>query len=178
MRAIAAGLCVFASILGLSNHVFACDCEPPSLEVALRQADAIFEGQVQSLSEAGATFRITQQWKGVGDIEELDIDTGPGTCALSFEEGTIYLIFARLRDGRMQTDVCDRSQLIENAEADLTVLGPGIVPVDPGSDPDPAPEPEAAPAEKCSASPGSSSGPPAFVLALGLLGFMRRRRCP
>lgn len=177
MRAIAAGLTIIASILGLSSEAFACDCTAPSLERALEQSDVIFEGRVQSLSEGGATFRITQHWKGVGDVEQLEIDTGPGTCRFDFEDGEIYLVFARQDGESLQTSICDRTALVGEAEADLMELGPGVVPVDPGTDPEP--EPETPPSEDCAVlSPGASEGGPAFLFAMGFALLMRRRRCP
>ncbi|MFK8000116.1 MAG: hypothetical protein AB8H86_10985 [Polyangiales bacterium] len=177
MRAIAAGLAIIASILGLSSDVFACDCTAPSLERAREQSDVIFEGRIQELSSEGATFRITQQWKGVGDVEELEIDTGPGTCRFDFQDGEIYLVFARLDGERLQTSICERTALLSDAEADLMELGPGVVPVDPG--PDPEPEPVSPPSEDCAVlSPGASEGSPALVFAMGLALLMRRRRCP
>lgn len=178
MRAIAAGLIIFSSILGLSQEADACDCEAPTLERSLEDSDVIFEGQVQTLTETGATFRITQQWKGVGDVEELEIATGPGTCALSFNEGELYLVFARQEGDRLRTNVCDRTALMSNAEADLIELGPGVVPVDPGTDPEP--ELETPPAEDDCAvlAPGASEGSPVLFVALGFALFMRRRRCP
>lgn len=177
MRAIAAGLTIITSILGLSSEAFACDCTAPSLERAREDADVIFEGQIQSISDAGAMFRITQQWKGVGDIEELEILTGPGTCGFDFENGEIYLVFAN-RDGeRLRTSVCERTALVSDAEADLMELGPGVVPVDPG--PDPEPEAETPPSESCAAvSPGASEGSPALLFVMGLALLRRRRRSP
>lgn len=177
MRTIAAGLAIFTSILAQSSFAHACDCERPSLERAREQSDVILEGRVQTLSENGATFHITQHWKGVGDVEELEIGTGPGTCAFGFALGEIYLIFARQEGAQLRTNICDRSALITAAEADLAELGPGVVPVDPGSDPEP--EPEDPPAEDCAVlSPGASEGSPALVFAFGLCLLMRRRRCP
>lgn len=177
MRAIAAGLTIIASILGLSSDAFACDCTAPSLERAREESAVIFEGRIQSLSDVGATFRITQQWKGVGDVEELEIDTGPGTCRFDFQDGEIYLVFANQDGDRLRTNICDRTALIADAEADLMELGPGVVPVDPG--PDPEPEPETPPSEDCAVlSPGASAGSPGLLLLIGLSLLMRRRRCP
>lgn len=176
MRAIAAGLIIFVSILGPSARADACDCDPPSLERAREQADVIFEGRIQALAEDGATFRITQQWKGVGDVEELEIATGPGTCGIHFREGEVYLVFAHQEGERLRTNICDRTALMTNAEEDLMELGPGVVPVDPGTDPEP--ELETPPVEDCAAvSPGASKGSPALFVAVGLALLMRRRRC-
>ncbi|MFT5354779.1 MAG: hypothetical protein ACI9KE_001987 [Polyangiales bacterium] len=177
MRAIAAGFTIFFAIVGVSFEAKACDCNPPSLERALETSDVIFEGQIQSLSETGATFRITQQWKGLSDLEELEIDTGPGTCGFSFTAGEIYLVFASQEEGRLRTNICDRTALVSAAEADLMELGPGVVPVDPGTDPEP--ELETPPAEGCAVlTPGASEGGQAFLFAMGFALLMRRRRCP
>lgn len=180
MRAIAAGLTILTSIFGLSLDAFACDCSAPSLERALEASDVIFEGQIQALREGGATFRITQQWKGARDVEELEVLTGPGTCRFEFAAGEVYLVFAHRDGSNLRTSTCDRTALARAAEADLAELGPGVVPVDPGPDPEPVPETETPPAEDCAVlAPGAASGGgPVVLFVLGLSLLRRRRRCP
>jgi hypothetical protein len=63
----------------------------------------------------------TKIWKGP-DVEELTIFT-KGGCASEFEVGREYLVYAIRIDGRLLTNVCMRTQNINDAAEDLNRLG-------------------------------------------------------
>ena len=164
----------------------ACSCLATTLDQARSESEAIFEGRVDAV-EAGATetvvrFRVTQAWRGVVHEQvEVRMPTGSAACAFPFQEGVIYLVFARASADGLHTSLCSRTAAMddETAQADRQALGSGTIPVDVEDtelSPPPVREhPSRAGCASCAAQrePLSSA---ASVLCLVALAFVVRRR--
>ena len=101
---------------------------------ARRQAEAVFVGTAveshRELTQGGFEWRVRlsveQTWKG-GDEGELVVYVTGGDCAVSFEAGKRYLVYARRQEGRgrLATDSCARTTTFEAGSEDLQKLGAG-----------------------------------------------------
>lgn len=119
--------------------VFACTCRRPGPpQEALTNATAVFSGRVTAIrapADRGGpdpvevTFAVTQGWKGA-DQPTVVVDT-PGSsasCGVDFVEGEAYLVYASASEGRLQTNLCNRTTQLAMAGEDLAVLGAGSAP--------------------------------------------------
>ena len=119
----------------------ACSCIPPRPPLeALERADAVFSGDVISISEpkglfgswlASSTdpvtveFRVHSVWKG--EIHEtLFIQTAwsSASCGFEFVQDERYIVYAR--EGWVS--LCSRTRSIDKASEDLKALGEGPAP--------------------------------------------------
>lgn len=135
---------VAADALGAAR-ARACSCVELSPEDALQQADAVFEGRVESFVAHNmterATIHVTQAWKGVDTVEV--IVEGPAQtsmCGVGFSAGGTYFVYANLEDGVLRTNMCMRTRAADHADEDRAAHGAGVVPVavvnrEPSSDP-------------------------------------------
>ena len=109
-----------------------CACaEPLTVSKAKDRAEAIFVGTVvESHREMTAQgfewrvrLRVEQTWKGAAD-DEIVIYT-LGDCAITFEPGKKYLVFARRQDGRgrLVTDACMKTAPLDASADDVQRLG-------------------------------------------------------
>ncbi|MCA1815203.1 MAG: hypothetical protein LC746_02120 [Acidobacteria bacterium] len=109
-----------------------CACaESPTVSKAKDRAEAVFVGTVvESHREMTAQgfewrvrLRVEQTWKGATD-DEIVIYT-LGDCALTFETGKKYLVFARRQDGRgrLVTDTCMKTAPLDASADDVQRLG-------------------------------------------------------
>ena len=119
-------------ILGV-NSAHACECTPLSPVQARDSADIILSGtcvQVESNWISGGmkfAFQVDEYWKK--RVDQLFIVTTPfqKECGVPFEEGKEYLIYVR-KKFTPKTDICLGTKLLEVADADLALLGPGSSP--------------------------------------------------
>lgn len=139
-RRIAAALVVavvaVAAVVTAARPASACSCMAPAPpETAAAEADAVFAGEVTELSERGrathvARVAVTEVFTGeVG--EEVEVHTPPDSaaCGYAFEVGREELVYAVLDDdGRLQTNLCDRTAPVAEADDDLAALGDGSEP--------------------------------------------------
>jgi hypothetical protein len=113
----------------------ACECKKSLTPgEARRQAEAVFVGTVteshRELTQGGFEWRVKlsveQSWKEADEDEVVVYVTG-GDCAVSFEAGKRYLVYARRQEGRgrLVTDSCARTALFEAGSEDLQKLGAG-----------------------------------------------------
>ncbi len=145
-------LAAVALVLGLllsltPERASACICrEFPSSEEMLALSDTVFAGRVVDMSdEAGSydsavgyyrvvQFRVSRVWKGEPFSTIFLVD--PATsCTANFRAGHQYLVYAsRITDlsssltGSLKTDACSRPTSLQNAQADIDVLGEGRLP--------------------------------------------------
>ncbi|HEX7479977.1 MAG TPA: hypothetical protein VF331_19400 [Polyangiales bacterium] len=134
-----------AAQLGLqSAPAHACKCAPPpATSDALHAAEAVFEGRVTAILEEPAPagqpssawlvrLHTVRAWKGV-ETEDITVRTpkDSAACGYAFVSGESYLVYAAGPTAQLAVDSCGRTQLIAAADADLAVLGMGVVPVDP-----------------------------------------------
>jgi hypothetical protein len=124
-----------------STCVFACSCVPPQApqEEAAR-SDAVFSGKVtqqtpnanlvegtQSLKVA---FEVGQVWKGsVPQQILLATSDSSASCGYTFENGKEYLVYANTVEGQLSVSLCSRTQLLADAQEDVSVLGQSTAPV-------------------------------------------------
>ncbi len=135
-------LTVLAMVICLQTETdaAACTCmspKRPTCEVWW-QTSAIFVGRVtriRTVSEETsdgrrvaklATLRVRERWQGVQGEREVVVGTGAGggDCGFEFEQGKTYLVYASqsTTNGRLETGICSRTALVEQAAADLTYL--------------------------------------------------------
>jgi hypothetical protein len=118
MRRAIVALAIVAGILaGGAAPVEACDCSPVRMCQAYWLSDAVFSGRVVAIDRVDlpkfprrATFQVTEAFLGVsGDRIEIFTGMGGGDCGYEFRVGDDYIVYARFRDGRLTTGVCNRT---------------------------------------------------------------------
>ena len=137
-----------------ANQSGVCTCKSPTPQEALDSSTAVFEGRVVGHLDTmdgtvRTTLEVTRTWRGP-EAETLHLATPtPDACDLELEVGTTYLVYAAGPVDALRTDGCSGTKPIEQARADLTLLGVGAVAfdvpvVETGGDHDkPKPEPPA-----------------------------------
>lgn len=119
--------------------VSACSCaHTPSPAEATEKADAVFAGEVIGISdEKDATgfvsktvhIQVNSVWKGPSQaVFKIATGAGGGDCGYDFTLGKSYLVYAYKKGEIYSTNICSRTQLIEQAGEDLSVLGKGDAP--------------------------------------------------
>jgi hypothetical protein len=137
---------------GLIGSARACKCLPPTPEDSLRNASAVFEGQVLEVlpvqTPDGATrfevkLRVVRDFKNAGH-EQLTVWTAQDSaaCGYAFQVGESHLVYASGDAAPYAVGLCSGTQPMAGADAFLATLGMGEVPVDPA--PAPAPTKPAA----------------------------------
>ncbi len=116
------------------TDIQACLCKsgsPKQIIVSLRKsADFIFSGRTTAVqvSRTGnyASIQVKRQWKGKLALEDVKVYSNGG-CFISFVNEREYLIYAKIDEkGKLTTNICMRSGLLERSELDLQVLGEPI----------------------------------------------------
>ena len=82
------------------------------------------------------TFDVSDVWKGVSEEPVAVYGQGPeASCGIDFERGESYLVYAYRSsgDGALETNLCDATKPLTEAERDLGVLGPPTLPGTGGS---------------------------------------------
>lgn len=121
--------------------VFACSCRPPGTPAQeLGQADAVFlatvvdvnapSGPIRSSADSTTvTLDVAKVWKG--QVTRTLVLITPGSsasCGVSFEQGKAYVVYGRVSEGALTTNLCSRTRPIGDATEDLAALGPGQPP--------------------------------------------------
>lgn len=170
----------------------ACSCMEIGPEEAVEQSDAIFEGRVVGVSPAQGeigpgdnevVLRVVRAWKGVPqDEEQVTVRTASNSaaCGYNFEPDRSYLVYAsESSDGSLRVSLCSRTQLIEQADEDLQVLGTGVTPVDATEPPEAPPaggEVETKSNGCASCTVDRARAVPTGLLALAIAGLLAGRR--
>jgi hypothetical protein len=134
--AILIALAVAAAMVAGAPPASACSCMAPAPpETALAEADAVFAGEVTAVEGRASTShvaRVAVTEVFTGDVgEEVEVHTPPdaAACGYAFEVGRDELVYAVLDDaGRLQTNLCDRTAPVAEADEDLAALGEGAAP--------------------------------------------------
>ena len=120
---------------------YACSCRPPGTPIeALGQSDAVFQGTIVSVkastgpvtSSADNTtvmFQVSKVWKG--QITQTSTLTTPGSsasCGVTFEQGKEYVVYGRVNEGSLTTNLCSRTRAVADATEDMTAFGAGQQP--------------------------------------------------
>jgi hypothetical protein len=155
------------------------------IEDAIAASTAIFEGRVEGIETNGdqlmVRFAVTQAWGGV-DHEHISVRTraDSAACGFAFEDGGRYLVFATGTPGQLEVSLCSHTARIEDAAADRTALGAGVIPVDvvdESVDPVRPPRTEAPGRGGCaSCSAGAGRPVPGWMWALGFFLLRPRRK--
>lgn len=122
-----------------AGPAYACSCADVPLKNDIRNADAVFSGEVRSIDEdasAGSgimaapgriNFAVEDSWKGA-TAETVDVyGQGDGVnCFNSFEEGEAYLVYASRAkgpDAPLTNVACGETKPLAASESDLRLLG-------------------------------------------------------
>lgn len=125
-----------AAMVTAARPASACSCMAPAPpETAATEADAVFAGEVTEISGRGgathvARLAVTEVFTGeVGEESEVHTAQDTAACGYPFEVGREELVYAVLDDqGRLQTNLCERTAPVADAEEDLAALGDGSDP--------------------------------------------------
>ena len=141
-RVVAAALVVAAGMVIVAPPPAALACtiagpEPTEAEY-LAMADVVFEGTAGSHRDpnTGAsiissgdpifwTFTVDRVVKGgAGAVQEVASARFPGSCGITFEEGTRYRVYAKYADGGLHTRLGSGTRPAPAAVTTTTVLRP------------------------------------------------------
>jgi hypothetical protein len=139
-------ICLIVSIMAvfIPSSAYACSCaQPAAVEAEFGRSETVFAGRAIEVKELrnlngsmmkSALFEIGQIWKG-GPESQIIIYTGGGggDCGYHFEEGREYLVYAYPstmygNKERLVTIICNRTDVLAQAQADLVVLGEAKLP--------------------------------------------------
>lgn len=183
---------IFLTIALAPRAARACECVESTPAAAFAAHVAVFEGrvvEVQPGDPSGYTsvvMEVVQYWKGIS-TERITVftPTAESMCGLPFDTEQSWLVYADREGERLVTGLCARTRRIEDAEADIAVLGAGIVPVEITDDDEVEPPAtgsarQGAPATRagCASCAAAPSGriPSLWALAPVALLLRRRRR--
>lgn len=125
--------------IALPRGAFACSCMmPPDSVTAMGTSDVVFAGQVASIVDRSigqmqssmdpmlVTFQVNTVWKG-DPKPSLSITTSrdSASCGYKFEPGREYIVYANVFEGQLSTNICTRTALLADAQADVAALGEG-----------------------------------------------------
>jgi hypothetical protein len=121
-------------LLGLPGVAWACSCTNAGPRAAFQRSAAVFLGRVthvglvrQGQYGAEGTVRLLVQrsMKGVQASDTAVVNYEAVTsCAVEFVQGREYLVYTlRAADGRLWTNYCTGTTVIECAAPDLQALG-------------------------------------------------------
>ncbi|CAG7625951.1 hypothetical protein ACFQI7_14110 [Paenibacillus allorhizosphaerae] len=139
---------LFLSIMTsfVPSTVHACSCARPQDVVAqFSRSQEVFAGRVLEVKEQrylngsvtrAVLFEVSHIWKG-GNESQIIIHTGSGggDCGFHFEKSKEYLVYAHpstmYGDKELLiTIICDRTNVLGQAQEDLAVLGEGKIPTE------------------------------------------------
>lgn len=126
---------LFLACLFLTNSALACDCPQgkESVEVAYKNADLVFSGEVFALEPGyysnaihATSFKPIHIYKGlnpgVAQIAIATYEDGKG-CDLTFWEKRSYVVYATLDENKMfRASLCGRTTFLEGAEDEAAAL--------------------------------------------------------
>jgi len=135
---------VFSALILCRSIGYACSCEALSAKEAFAAYDRVFSGEVSGVKyvddAAGlsprivVTFKLLQRWKGGADSRIImhthrRDKSCEGFTRSQIQLGQKLLVYGSLVSSHewpnreaLTTDVCSRTQLLENAQGDLKVL--------------------------------------------------------
>ena len=125
------------ALLMIVSHAAAC-CElvEPPVKGALKRAEVVFSGVITDVRPSELVFRVDRVWKGqipktfvMPRITWSETPCMPGFYSGWVKEGAAFLVYARrlpsLNINGYVPEAGSRTRLLENATADLKMLGPG-----------------------------------------------------
>ncbi|OCA90447.1 hypothetical protein A8F94_00720 [Bacillus sp. FJAT-27225] len=124
-------------------YVSACSCAvPESVETELKNKTAIFSGKVirfedpransfiqSSADPISVVFEVKSSWKGVKESQVIvNTAKSSASCGYEFSVGNDYLVYAYGDKNQLETGMCERTDLLQQASGDLQILGVGKPP--------------------------------------------------
>ena len=102
-------------VLMMASTVLACDCVTKSPSESFQDADVVFEGVVirkdQSSTGTTYTFGVTKSDKGSPE-REFTLVQGSSDCDATFWPDTVYRVYARSFDGKLNSGVCSGNEVL------------------------------------------------------------------
>ncbi len=137
-------LTVLGFVFLIPDCASACTCAIESnpkerVEFAVSDSEAVFSGEVVDFQKGAdstiygptetVSFRVSEVWKGP-EQETLEVHTAlmGASCGYPFKEGQEYLVYAYTGKQGLEVDLCNGTQRLAEAKADLEVLGAGKKP--------------------------------------------------
>jgi hypothetical protein len=120
---------VFALILILFcsyQFAYTCSCSNSSEKEQLewlKKSDAVFQGEVISVSEPYYYFKVTKSWKGI-ETKTVRIEMEDSSCSLEFKLGDKPIVVAYGLP--LATDMCNRGR-IDSEKFDEIFGNPKII---------------------------------------------------
>ncbi len=125
--------------ISAATIVYPCTCEIMKPKKKLKEARAVFIGEVVEIGHndkdnwatVAVKFKVERYWKGIKE-SYATVVTAPGvccTCGLKVELGGKYLIYAfDMENGQMETSLCTSASVESSRSIDeLKLLGKGKV---------------------------------------------------
>jgi hypothetical protein len=115
MRYTFLAMATLATVVGLADEASACSCMYLSPCALYGRSDAVFVGDVVEVGEEATNdwgrivqVRVVRAGKGVdaGQLVRLDVPSEGSSCAMGFEVGQRWMVFAHAGQGRMGTSGC------------------------------------------------------------------------
>jgi hypothetical protein len=129
----------FLPVVFSAPKAFACSCSTNPSNETFENSAAVFIGTVTGIEHSSnntrlgsynVQFSVEEAWKGISDPQTTVITSdNDGTCGYDFQQGIKYLVYAYGSEESLQTGICNRTQPVADAYADLVYLGKGYVPV-------------------------------------------------
>ncbi|MGV3465034.1 MAG: hypothetical protein ACO1OT_07060 [Heyndrickxia sp.] len=125
----------------IPKQTFACSCamgNTPDQEY--KKSEAVFQGKVikketkrtslftrSSDDPVQVTFSVQKVWKGI-DTRKIIIQTAlsEASCGYSFHNNQEYIVYATKRNGKLQVQLCSRTNQLSKAAEDVQYLGKPI----------------------------------------------------
>ena len=87
----------------------------------------------QSKTRLQAEIKVLRQWKGSFVTSSVSTSIGMPACGLPFQQGQRVLLYAYIDEdtGRLVSDSCTRTNLIDDAAEDVKILSRLIPPLEP-----------------------------------------------
>ncbi|MDQ4058346.1 MAG: hypothetical protein M3124_04405 [Actinomycetota bacterium] len=131
-------------VFAIPGPAYACSCAPPPpIDKAIEQSDAVFTGTViASEPPAGGeiwsgaeavTYTFTVGRVVAGDIgSEVEVTTAAMevSCGIEFRENTRYVVFATAAGGSLETNLCTRTEPINETTGSFGGDLPGKSPTE------------------------------------------------
>lgn len=121
-------------VLLFNSAVYPCDCTITEPSEKLREAEAVFVGQVVEIGSndksgwatVSIKFKVERYWKGIKE-QFVTVASAPGiccTCGLPVKIGEKFLIYAYENNGQLETSLCT-SLGLEYAKEELKIIRKG-----------------------------------------------------
>ena len=126
------------TLLGVADRASACDCVHGTAKQELKEAEAVFLGEVTDIQESGSkeyprlvTLRVEHYWKTKNKkartVQVLASSLQAGNCPMTLYAGR-NLVYAYRRGVNLVTWTCSRTKPEDEAGQEMKELGRGFAP--------------------------------------------------